>query len=431
MEKLYLEFKDNYIAANPNIKKELAFKNLQKLWNECKSNLDEIKSNIIKFKAITASRRGKMMSMWSKAAATKSSRDSATTSSDSQPPDVIVIPMKLSVDTKNLLAIRKTGLWTDEMKKNAEELEVQKKKLKQKLNRLKFDRNRKRLARAVLKSVLESVITENPDVAKKLKKFKRKTLGRPSIETDQSDLLKSIIDIVTASGAADDRRRTELIRSCKTLDDLHSELTNLGYNLSRSAIYIRLLPRNYLTTEGKWHISTVPVKLIKAANSLRKEHPDAHFAASTISYLKDLAVLMGSHCTFFLSQDDKARVVADRHKLIPSVYAGCVIKDGRATYSGPTMISIRSSKHDKSSAATHVADFNTHAPGHSAYNAVERRMAPLSHDLSGLILPYDYFGSHLDTNSKTIDPELKKLIFTTSKLILTKSIFPYIYNKEH
>ena len=28
-----------------------------------------------------------------------------------------------------------------------------------------------------------------------------------------------------------------------------------------------------------------------------------------------------------------------------------------------------------------------HAPGHSAYNAVERRMALLSHDLSDLILP--------------------------------------------
>ena len=31
----------------------------------------------------------------------------------------------------------------------------------------------------------------------------------------------------------------------------------------------------------------------------------------------------------------------------------------------------------------------THAPHQSAYNIVERRMAPLSHDLAGLILPHE------------------------------------------
>ncbi|CAF3912210.1 unnamed protein product, partial [Rotaria sp. Silwood1] len=41
------------------------------------------------------------------------------------------------------------------------------------------------------------------------------------------------------------------------------------------------------------------------------------------------------------------------------------------------------------------------APDHSAYNPIERRMAPLSHDLSGLILPHDYYGNHLDDNGKT------------------------------
>jgi hypothetical protein len=44
-----------------------------------------------------------------------------------------------------------------------------------------------------------------------------------------------------------------------------------------------------------------------------------------------------------------------------------------------------------------------YAPGHSAYNIVERRMAPLSHDLSGLLLPHDHFGSHLNNSGKTVD----------------------------
>jgi len=50
----------------------------------------------------------------------------------------------------------------------------------------------------------------------------------------------------------------------------------------------------------------------------------------------------------------------------------------------------------------------THAPGQSAYNIVERRMAPLSHDLAGLILPHDHYGSHLDKSLKCIDTALEK-----------------------
>ena len=38
--------------------------------------------------------------------------------------------------------------------------------------------------------------------------------------------------------------------------------------------------------------------------------------------------------------------------------------------------------------------------GMSAYNPVERRMASLSHDISGIILPHDHFGIYLDTCRK-------------------------------
>ena len=51
----------------------------------------------------------------------------------------------------------------------------------------------------------------------------------------------------------------------------------------------------------------------------------------------------------------------------------------------------------------------TYAPGQSAFNLVERRMASLSHDLTGLILPYDSFGNHLDKKKgRTIDPVLEE-----------------------
>lgn len=53
----------------------------------------------------------------------------------------------------------------------------------------------------------------------------------------------------------------------------------------------------------------------------------------------------------------------------------------------------------------------THAPGMSAYNYVERQMAPLSRALAGLVLPHESCGSHLDASGKTVDEELEKKKF--------------------
>jgi hypothetical protein len=38
-------------------------------------------------------------------------------------------------------------------------------------------------------------------------------------------------------------------------------------------------------------------------------------------------------------------------------------------------------------------------------------MAPLSHDLAGLILPHDHYGSHLDSTGRTVNAELEKANF--------------------
>lgn len=52
------------------------------------------------------------------------------------------------------------------------------------------------------------------------------------------------------------------------------------------------------------------------------------------------------------------------------------------------------------------------APGRSAYNRVERRMAPLSRALVGVILPHAHYGTHLDSQGRTIDAELEKTNFS-------------------
>ena len=49
----------------------------------------------------------------------------------------------------------------------------------------------------------------------------------------------------------------------------------------------------------------------------------------------------------------------------------------------------------------------TNASGRSAFNRVERWMAPLSHDLAGVILPHANFGTHLDSQSNTVNSDLE------------------------
>ena len=157
------------------------------------------------------------------------------------------------------------------------------------------------------------------------------------------------------------------------------------------------------------------------------------------------------HVDYEMRLPDHDFVNAMNHKLTPSVYFACEIRTTSSKvapeifYSGPTYIAIHSGKHDSSTAYSHCRDFDhvlkleefqsivksdgevkpvatifldggpdenrrfpktldvavqhfnkhkfdvllisTHAPGLSAYNQVERRMAPLSKVLAGLLLP--------------------------------------------
>ena len=58
----------------------------------------------------------------------------------------------------------------------------------------------------------------------------------------------------------------------------------------------------------------------------------------------------------------------------------------------------------------------THAPGNSAYNPLDRRMAPLSQESAGLILPFDKYWTHLNEthlneSNKTTNIDLEKKNF--------------------
>ena len=62
----------------------------------------------------------------------------------------------------------------------------------------------------------------------------------------------------------------------------------------------------------------------------------------------------------------------------------------------------------------------THALGLSAYNQVERRMTSLSKALSGIFLPHETFGTHLDSSRKTTGTNLEKRDLKAAGEILAK-----------
>ncbi|KAJ8670913.1 hypothetical protein QAD02_002172 [Eretmocerus hayati] len=382
-----------------------------------------------------------------------------------------------------------------EMKKTKLQLEAAKQTLQNIKNNAKYQQAHREKVKRKLNAI-ETSFESSP--------MRKAEVGRPQLEDTQPGLLETIKSIAIHGSAAHDRRRTEEIRSCRTLDDLCNLLNERGYHLSRSATYLRLMPRKSSSIEGRKHVRTVPVKLYKAKNDHHKAHTDHDFCLASIRSVESLASMLGPDQVGFISQDDKAKVpigltaakkqspllmhveyvvklpdhdfvISARHKLIPSVYAGIVIEPNRfgspdaVSYSGPTYISIRSGKHSSSTAATHASDFRrlleikefdtimkfngvlkpviimtvdggpdenprfpktitqaiqhfiefgldaffaiTNAPGWSCYNRSERRMAPLSKQLSGVILKHDYYGSHLNGSGKTIDAELEKRNF--------------------
>ena len=148
--------------------------------------------------------------------------------------------------------------------------------------RLKREADRMKRRRQKLKDGIDKVCSASESAANILRQFNRNITGRPRTETDQPELLSTIVNLVQASTAADDRRRTEVLRTVRTLDDLQTELTNRGFKLSQSATYLRLVPRRGDSREGKRHVQTVPVKLLRPENSLRKKNTDRMYAKAFI-----------------------------------------------------------------------------------------------------------------------------------------------------
>lgn len=533
---LFQSIFNSYVSAYPTKTKQQCQQEVVQKWNKIKNEEDlpvKVEKLLKELSGIKMMQSGTLKQFWAKqtvgvevqAVPANSSVASSSTNINHTIPVIVatggsnIIPKRnpivqlqlqneidiINADLVGLFERRKRGvLLTEVEEKELRAKTSEKTKLELKLKRKKYDQQRSQKCREEKKIKLNRLLEQQPEFRSALNI--RKNPGRPRIEEDQPLLLKTIIDIAMHGSAAHEKRQSDVYRSIKTLDDLTNQLNKDGYDISRSAVYLRLLPKRSTTLEGKRHVSTVPVKLLKAQNDFHAKHIDTQFCTATLRHLEELSSLLGPSEVCFLSQDDKSRVpigitaankqspllmhveyrvslpdhdwvIAARHKLIPSVYAGIQIKpNGLGTreavgYTGPTYIAIRSGKHSSSTAYSHAFDFErllqlsefdsitrsgidrlikpvvvvtvdggpdenpryqkvikvaishfckydldailiaTNAPGRSAFNRVERRMAPLSKELSGVILPHDRFGSHLNEKYETINNDLEKQNF--------------------
>ena len=71
-----------------------------------------------------------------------------------------------------------------------------------------------------------------------LKSFGHGKSGRPFVEENQPEVLNVIVKNDEASAATDDHCQSDILHTVKTLDDLYKKLMEMGFNLSRSSMYL-------------------------------------------------------------------------------------------------------------------------------------------------------------------------------------------------
>ena len=71
----------------------------------------------------------------------------------------------------------------------------------------------------------------------------------------------------------------------------------------------------------------------------------------------------------------------------------------------------------------------TNVPGSTTTaDQIQRRITPLSKDLTKCILPYEHFGLHYDGNNDTIDEDLEKANYAKGKV---NTLTPSVYNEHN
>lgn len=270
----YKKFIDAFIIAHPLLKKQEAYNEGQKQWKELKEKLVENPTAIIdqiqEYKLKEAQFNAKKLEAWSnfrKPAAKKSPvkpKEAVPTpdlpknvedneSSDHTSPkkarlDLHPAPAqeKVAVELKvmkaqyfNLQGLDNSGFKTLENQKQMnilrQKILVKEKTEKKLISKAQWQKQ----YRGKKNEMISKLSKTSPVALKSLKPFMREKVGRPSLDCDQPGIVEAILDLVQCTTATDAKRRSEILRTTRTLDDLHTALQSLGFTLSRSATYYR------------------------------------------------------------------------------------------------------------------------------------------------------------------------------------------------
>lgn len=128
-----------------------------------------------------------------------------------------------------LQQIKNTGLATSDQLDTLKSLKVITVNQQKKLDQLKRHAQSSQKSRDGKKNKIDCLMEKHPELMEELSTLIPKPIGRPSLEAEQPLLLKTIVDIICPHASAEARRRSELLRSCVTLNDLHNELKNEGH----------------------------------------------------------------------------------------------------------------------------------------------------------------------------------------------------------
>eukprot|EP00731_Ephydatia_muelleri_P006456 Em0003g704a len=225
--------------------------------------------------------------------------------------------------------------------------------------------------------------------------------------------------------AANEKRQIDVYRSIKTLDELTKQLNDDGFSIHRAnkqspllmhvEYRVSLPDHDWVVTSQHTLIPSVYAGIVIQPNGLGK--PEA-VSYSGPTYI---AIRSGKY-----SSSTAYAHAFDFERLLQLHEFDTITKYGPDNAVKPVLVITVDGGPDENplyqkvieTAVHHFVQNNldayfiaTNAPCRSAFNRVERRMAPLSKELSGLILPHDKYDSHLNDQGLTIDTDLEKKKF--------------------
>ncbi len=84
-----------------------------------------------------------------------------------------------------------------------------------------------------------------------------------------------------------------MLTYCDSLPKFCEEVKKRGFQVSEQALYLRLIPRRSNSYHGKFHVHTIPVKLVKPQEDDHGKHAAKRFCLAECRQNKQFASILG------------------------------------------------------------------------------------------------------------------------------------------